>query len=40
LRSVGLLDGLSSTPAEASVATPCQDDASIASLRDLVRKAD
>ncbi len=39
LRSVGLLDGLSSTTAEALVATPCQDGASVASLRNLVRKA-
>ena len=39
LRSVGPLDGLSSTTAGASIATPCQDSASITSLRNLVRKA-
>ena len=37
--TVGLLDVLSSTTARASVARPCQDGISTASLRNLVRKA-
>jgi len=39
LRSVGLLDVLSSTSPGPSVATPCQDGASAASRRNLVRNA-
>ena len=38
-RSVGLLDVLSSTTARASIARPCQDGISTASLHNLVRKA-
>jgi hypothetical protein len=38
-RSLGLLDVLSSTTARASVARPCQDGISTASLHKLVRNA-